>query len=182
MSADLNYAVKRLIRGLCSDNHAVKKGYFLATSQVLSRFTKQIDSMKLLKFVTEETKTTKMMKQPEIHSQIIAKVMCLSAIVESALYQISPTQINHDAFNKVANDLLQIRKDHDYCRESVQAVLVKMLKNITPINHGAKLLERIANEVLGDVKQYVLLHSDNLSFFLVMRQVYLDRYVGQLKD
>lgn len=78
--------------------------------------------------------------------------MCLSAIVESALYQISPTQINHDAFNKVANDLLQIRKDHDYCRESVQAVLVKMLKNITPINHGAKLLERIANEVLGDVK------------------------------
>lgn len=108
--------------------------------------------------------------------------MCLSAIVESALYQISPTQINHDAFNKVANDLLQIRKDHDYCRESVQAVLVKMLKNITPINHGAKLLERIANEVLGDVKQYVLLHSDNLSFFLVLRQVYLDRYVGQLKD
>lgn len=32
MTADLNYALKRLIRGLCSDNHAVKKGYFLATS------------------------------------------------------------------------------------------------------------------------------------------------------
>lgn len=68
MSADLNYTVKRLIRGLSSDNHAVKKGYFLATSQVLSRFRKLIDPMKLLKFVTEETKTTKMMKQPEVHS------------------------------------------------------------------------------------------------------------------
>ena len=78
--------------------------------------------------------------------------MCLTAIVESQLYQISNNQINHDAFNKVANDLLQIRKDHEYCRESVQAVLVKALKTIQPVNHGAKLLERIANEVIGDVK------------------------------
>ena len=68
MSADLNYALKRLVRGLCSENHAVKQGYFLATSQVLNRFRKQIDSMKLLRFVTEETKTSKGMKQPEIHA------------------------------------------------------------------------------------------------------------------
>lgn len=67
MSADLNYALKRLIRGLSSDNHAIKQGFFLATAQVLSRFRKQIDSMKLLKFVTEETKISKGMKQPEIH-------------------------------------------------------------------------------------------------------------------
>jgi len=32
MSADLNYTLKRLIRGLTSSNHAVKKGYFLASS------------------------------------------------------------------------------------------------------------------------------------------------------
>ena len=51
--------------------------------------------------------------------------------------------------------MLQIRKDHDYCRESVQAVLVKALKNIQPINHGAKLLERIATEVIGDAKQFI---------------------------
>ncbi len=44
------------------------------------------------------------------------------------------------------------------------------------------MLERIANEVIGDVKQFIFQHSDNLSFYLVMRQVYLDHYVGQLKD
>jgi len=81
--------------------------------------------------------------------------MCISAVVESQLYQLSPTQINHDAFNKVANDLLQIYKDHDYCRESIQSVLVKLLKNVTPTNHGAKLLERIAVEVIGEWKQFV---------------------------
>ena len=138
--------------------------------------------MKLLKFITEETKTSKIMKQPEIHTQTIAKLMCLTAIVESQLYQTSQSQINHDAFNKVANDLIQIRKDHDYCRESVQAVLVKALRTITPANHGAKLLERIASEVIGDVKQFIFSHSDNLSFYLVIKQVYLEKYVGQLKD
>ena len=182
MTADLNYALKRLIRGLCSDNHAVKKGYFLASSQVLARFKKQIDAMKLLKFITEETKTSKIMKQPEIHSQTIAKLMCLSVIVESQLYQTSQSQINNDAFNKVASDLLQIRKDHEYCRESVQAVLVKVLKNITPTNHGAKLLERIATELIGDTKQFIFQHADNLSFYFALKQVYLERYVGLMKS
>ena len=67
MSADLNYTLKRLVNGLTSDNHAVKQGYFVVSSQVFNRFRKQIDLMKLLKFVTEETKVSKGMKQPEIH-------------------------------------------------------------------------------------------------------------------
>lgn len=62
MSADLNYTVKRLIRGLTSDNHAVKQGYFLATSAVLARFKKPIDGLKLLIMISEETKTSKTMK------------------------------------------------------------------------------------------------------------------------
>ena len=86
MSADLNYALKRIVKGLTSENHLVKQGFFLAASQVFSRFRKQIDGMKLLKFITEETKTVKGMKQPEVHSQTIGKLMCISAIVESQLY------------------------------------------------------------------------------------------------
>jgi len=48
-------------------------------------------------------------------------------------------------------------------------VLVKALRTITPANHGAKLLERIASEVIGDVKQFIFSHSDNLSFYLVIK-------------
>ena len=62
MDADLNYTLKRLIGGLISENHQVKRGFFFAMSQVLQRFKKQIDPMKFLKYVTEETKTTKTMK------------------------------------------------------------------------------------------------------------------------
>ena len=43
MSADVNYSVKRLVRGLASDSHHLKKGFYLAFSQVLDRFRKQID-------------------------------------------------------------------------------------------------------------------------------------------
>lgn len=42
--------------------------------------------MKLLKFVTEETKCAKGMKNPEINALTIGKMMCLSAVVESQLY------------------------------------------------------------------------------------------------
>lgn len=38
MTADLNYTLKRLVRGSYSDNHAVKQGFFLASVLVLSRF------------------------------------------------------------------------------------------------------------------------------------------------
>jgi hypothetical protein len=57
-------------------------------------------------------------------------------------------------------------------------VLVKALRTIQPVNHGAKLLERIANEVIGDVKQFIFQHADNLSFYLVVKQVYVERFVG----
>ena len=38
MSADLNYTLKRLVKGLTSDNHLVKKGFFLAAVEVVRRF------------------------------------------------------------------------------------------------------------------------------------------------
>ncbi len=60
--------------------------------------------------------------------------------------------------------------------------MLKLLKNVAPLNHGAKLLERIAVEIIQDWKTFVFGHSDNLGFYLTMRTVYLDKYVGQLRE
>jgi hypothetical protein len=133
MSADLNYSIKRLVRGLVSDNHLVKRGFYLSLSQVLSRFKKQTDPLKFLRFVADECRTSKGMKNPEVNALIIGKMMCLTATVESQLYQTSVSQLNHDALNMATNDLLQMYKDHDYVRESIQAILVKVLSQITPL-------------------------------------------------
>ena len=83
MSPDLNYTLKRLVRGLNSDDHTVKRGFFLVTVQVLTRFNKQIDLNKLLNFVNDETKTTSTMTNPEINALVLGSLMCLSAFVES---------------------------------------------------------------------------------------------------
>ena len=56
VSADLNYTLKRLVRGLYSENHGVKQGFFLSSVLVLSRFKNQIDYDKYLKHVFNETK------------------------------------------------------------------------------------------------------------------------------
>mmetsp|Transcript_36263 Transcript_36263/g.44217 ORF Transcript_36263/g.44217 Transcript_36263/m.44217 type:complete len:105 (+) Transcript_36263:88-402(+) len=68
MSADLNYTLKRLVRGLTSDNHSVKRGFFLASVSVLRSFKAQVDITKLIKLVKDETKTSKTMKNPEINA------------------------------------------------------------------------------------------------------------------
>jgi len=83
MSPDLNYALKRLVKGLNSDNHAVKQGFFLASVMVLNRFKAQIDFEKYVKFVNVETKTNAGMKNPEVHAVLMGRMMCVSAIIES---------------------------------------------------------------------------------------------------
>lgn len=89
MSADLNYGLKRLIRGLVSENHLVKKGFFLATVEVVTRFKKQIDIIKLIKYVKSETKTSSTMKNPEINQLNLGLLMAVSALVESQAYSVS---------------------------------------------------------------------------------------------
>ena len=110
--------------------------------------------------------------------------MCLTAAVEAKLYQTSPTQVNHDALNKIANDLIAMYKENEFTRESIQQVLAKLLRNINPLNPGAKVLERIVSEILGkdDFKTFIFKHSDNLSLFLTMRGVYMERFQGSLKE
>ena len=87
MSADLNYTLKRLVRGLSSENHSVKRGFFLATVEVVRRFKMQIDMGKLMRYMKDETKTAATMKNPEINAMALGQLMCLSALVESEAYQ-----------------------------------------------------------------------------------------------
>lgn len=55
MAPDVNYTLKRLVRGLISDNHAVKRGFFLASVQVLGRFKEAIEFQKYIDFIKAET-------------------------------------------------------------------------------------------------------------------------------
>jgi hypothetical protein len=59
-----------------------------------------------------------------------------------------------------------------------------MLTNVVPLNAGAKILDRIVAEIftVTEWKSFLYKHFDNLSLFLTIRNVYLDRFQGQLKE
>ena len=122
MSADLNYTLKRVINGLTSDIHNIKRGYFLVAVDIFTRFKNKIDLQKVMKFIRKETKTSSTMKNPEIHSLVLGQMMCLSAIVDSQAYQLSQNQVNSEGLAMVVEDLLELYKSHDFLRESLQAV------------------------------------------------------------
>ena len=122
MSADLNYTLKRVINGLTSDIHNIKRGYFLVAVDIFTRFKNKIDLQKVVKFIRKETKTSSTMKNPEIHSLVLGQMMCLSAIVDSQAYQLSQNQVNSEGLAMVVEDLLELYKAHDFLRESLQAV------------------------------------------------------------
>lgn len=93
MSADLNYTLKRLVRGLNSENHTVKQGFFLASVMVLNRFKQLIDFEKYLKYVFNETKVNKGMKSSEKNNNALGRMMNISACIEARVFQ-QGNQIN----------------------------------------------------------------------------------------
>ena len=83
VNADLNYSLKRLVRGVCSENHTVKQGFFIASVMVFNRFSNIVDFDKLIAFIQEETKTNSSMNSTEIHAACMGRVLCMSALIES---------------------------------------------------------------------------------------------------
>lgn len=86
VSADINYTLKRLIRGLYSENHQVKQGFFLASVLVLTKFKSLVDFEKYLKHVFAETKVNQAMKSSEAHNMSLGRMMCMSACIESRIF------------------------------------------------------------------------------------------------
>lgn len=191
MTADLNYTLKRLVRGLCSDNHAVKQGFFLASVLVLGRFKDQIDFQKYVEFVNVETKTTTTMKNPEIHAAVMGRMMCASAILESGWIAPSTTGPS-DNLLTLLEVLYEIYKLHEFLREAIQVALEKILTRISATASSFDyILERFllyqeagsGKKESGDKKgkktidekevlSTALLESSSLSMFLMLRQVY----------
>ena len=118
MSADLNYTLKRLVRGLTSENHGVKRGFFLAFVSVLRQFKTQIEMPKLIKFVEEETKTSKLMKNPEINALALGQMMCLSAMVEGDVHK-QGSLVSSDTLEQLSSSLISLYQTYDFLHESI---------------------------------------------------------------
>jgi hypothetical protein len=67
-------------------------------------------------------------------------------------------------------------KAHEFIRESTQKVFAKILTNTNPETQAFKALETIVAQLIqlkeGKTKQFVSSNADNLSLYLILRQIY----------
>lgn len=107
VSADLNYTLKRLVRGLYSENHQVKQGFFLTSVLVLSKFRAVIDFEKYLKHVFAETKVNQAMKSSEANNMALGRMMAMSACIEARIFlpagqqAVQASQVNQRTLNVI---------------------------------------------------------------------------------
>lgn len=113
MNADLNYTLKRLVRGLYSENHTVKQGFFLASVLVLTKFKSVIDFEKYLKHVFAETKVHQAMKSSESNNMSLGRMMCLSACIEAKIFG-SGASINQRTLNVIVQCLVELYEKHEF--------------------------------------------------------------------
>ena len=110
--------------------------------------------------------------------------MCLSALVESEAYK-TGNLVNTETVMTVTASLVHLYATYDFLRESIQTALAKLITNLPVESHAVKVLEKLVTELLtvkkeqGDLRSHVFAHSDNLSLFLTLRQIFTS---PQFKD
>jgi hypothetical protein len=164
MGADLNYTIKRLIRGLTSENHGTKKGFFMASVQVYARFGNQIDLLNLIKYSLELTKTSSTMKNTEQNCMNMGQMMTLSAIIESGLCL--QLQNQADNLTQLITALCRIYNDCNFLRESIMVILQKLLIKAKSVSAASTLLGQAVRALVpSDGKKIKFTHPDQISIF-----------------
>ena len=74
------------MRGLYSQNHSAKEGFFLAGVALIQKFKHLMDIEKFMKHVFSETKVPTGMKQGEAHAMLIGKFMAVSVLVQGCAH------------------------------------------------------------------------------------------------
>lgn len=69
--------------------------------------------------------------------------------------------------------LLSLYKKHDFLRESLQKLFVKLV-NQTPTNVSTRLLEKLASQLLqtSNLKDFLFEHNDNLALYFCLKPLF----------
>lgn len=175
MTADLNYSLKRLVGGLVSDNHQVKQGFFLASVLVLNRFKSFIDFDKYVAFLKEQTKCNAGMKNPEIHCMMMARMLCVSAIIESGW--VTSTSGHQNQLMTLIDILSDIYVQHEFLREAIQISLSKIFSHP---GRSVKIFEyTLESFKLNTLHQKKEQTSSDWSMYFSMRTSYRTHFQSQ---
>eukprot|EP01041_Mallomonas_annulata_P007333 gene7333-14962_t len=124
--ADIDYALKRLVRGLSSSRESARQGFAVCLCQVLRTF-EQIDLIAVMGDIDEATKVSGSMKGSEERELIFGKLFGYLSIIRS-----NRLINNQSAIEKVRDILLELLYGKPWIKESVIEAILSLIDTLSP--------------------------------------------------
>ncbi|KAJ1984487.1 DNA-directed DNA polymerase [Dimargaris verticillata] len=112
-ASDVLYAVKRLVRGLCSPRGGARQGFALALTEVLVNFP-LLSYAYIKEAVDETTKTTHRMSKQETRDSLIGRLLGYMCLIESKA--VAREGVTGDDLVGLVDDLLTLAASKSFLR------------------------------------------------------------------
>ncbi|KAI4694578.1 hypothetical protein J4E81_006176 [Alternaria sp. BMP 2799] len=147
---DVEDALVRLIKGLCSQRKAARVGFSLTLTELLRQLFavkqdaiegSQLDVAAVIKMVEEKTKAKGNVPGKEKRDHTIGKLFGFKAIMQSSIL-IEP-ELSLDAWNKLLDNVYRMARDIPWLREECGMVLVEAVRSLKGQSQYQKCVEEI---------------------------------------
>ncbi|CAA9957360.1 dna polymerase protein [Pyrenophora teres f. maculata] len=175
---DVEEALVRLIKGLCSQRKAARVGFSLTLTELLRQVfgdkthkmqNLELDVASVIKMVEEKTKAKGNVPGKEKRDHTIGKLFGFKAIMQSSIV-IEP-ELSLDCWNKLLDQVYRMARDIPWLREECGMVLVEAVRSLK----GLPQYQKCAEEVLGRLIAFKLVSTpEGVAVWLTVQASYPD--------
>ncbi|KAL5120769.1 DNA-directed DNA polymerase [Pleosporales sp. CAS-2024a] len=158
-ASDVNLALRRLIKGLCSQRKAARIGFSLTLTELLREIFGQaktsiedldLDVGSLIKLVQEKTKVEGNVPGRERRDHLIGRLFGYKSVLQSSIV-IKP-ELSMECWNNLLDHICGMARDVPWLREECGMVLVEAIKSL----QGQQEYEECAKEVISRLNAFKL--------------------------
>ncbi|DAZ97205.1 TPA: hypothetical protein N0F65_003836 [Lagenidium giganteum] len=148
-SEDVQYTLKRLVRGLASSRDAARQGFSTALAGLLEAFGENVVALEqVMTLLNEAMEVRASMKGMEQREHMFGRLFGLLAIHRSGRLQ-----QNADVAVQVVKDLIEISKWKKWMREAAYEGVLAMLVDF-PADRFSDVAEELSQHLAGEVSSY----------------------------
>ncbi|KAI0588802.1 DNA-pol-phi domain containing protein [Pyrenophora tritici-repentis] len=175
---DVEEALVRLIKGLCSQRKAARVGFSLTLTELLRQIFGdtshkiqhlELDVASVIKMVEEKTKAKGNVPGKEKRDHTIGKLFGFKAIMQSSI--VVEPELSLDCWNKLLDQVYRMARDIPWLREECGMVLVEAVRSLK----GQPKYQKCAEEVLERLNAFKLVSTpEGVAVWLTVQASYPD--------
>ena len=155
LCADLDYSVKRLVRGLSSSRQSARQGFAACLSAVLTHF-ELVRTKDIIDLIEKTTQTNTAMKGSEERDLFFGKLFGFMTLARAHRFQAHPSLAV-----EAINSLLAVYERKPWSREVIAEAILSLLSEI-------KDNSSVVRSVLDTLARIVTGHSDDMDANQIM--------------